>query len=369
MPTDGVPSRSNATDVASILASAVDEAGRRRGAGARRPAACTSMRRNGSAGGRLDHTAAACLVTYQPSAVVSPMSSGRARSDVDHRRDPVRGVVVDRSAREAEPAGDGERPAVVGADAERVAADLHRRREARVEVEVRDVVDADAGRRERGRAGGRDRGRLGERPPFGDEPVVVRLGRGVQEHHAVVGDAGGARRLVGTEQHAPRPGRRRCWRTCASGTGSTPRGCRARSCGSPRASTRRATTRAGCRPRPRRTATTARSRAAGVPRRRGRAAPAARSRTAGTPSSARPRGAPSRTRSRRAVVADHDRARRIVARLPLRARRAARAGRASGCACSRRRRRARRRSRRAGSGSRTRRSGAAGCCRRPSTPR
>ena len=59
------------------------------------------------------------------------------------------------------------------------------------------------------------------------------------------GTPGVARRLVRAQQHARRPGRRRCWRTCASGTGSTPCGCRARRCGSLRPCTRCATTRAG----------------------------------------------------------------------------------------------------------------------------
>ena len=110
------------------------------------------------------------------------------------------------------------------------------------------------------------------------------------------GTPAAARGLVRAQQHAPRPGRRRCWRTCASGTGSTPCGCRARRCGSPRReyALRDHTLRVR-RPRPRRTATTARSRAAGARRRCGRLRRAARSRTAGTPSSARPRGAPSRT--------------------------------------------------------------------------
>ena len=93
-------------------------------------------------GGRADHTAAACFVMYQPTAVVRPMSSGA--QDVDHRRDAVRRIVVDRPAREPEPTGDGERRAVVGGDAERVAPDLYGRREARVQIEVRDVVEARA---------------------------------------------------------------------------------------------------------------------------------------------------------------------------------------------------------------------------------
>ena len=45
-----------------------------------------------------------------------------------------------------------------------------------------------------------DRGRTGQRVAFGDEPMVVRLGTRVQVHHAIVGDARGARGLVRTQQ-------------------------------------------------------------------------------------------------------------------------------------------------------------------------
>ena len=73
MPSDGVPSRSNATDVASIVASpSTSPAASRRGRAS--TSACTSRRRERSSlGGRVDYTPTACFVTYQPSAVASPM--------------------------------------------------------------------------------------------------------------------------------------------------------------------------------------------------------------------------------------------------------------------------------------------------------
>jgi hypothetical protein len=65
----------------------------------------------------------------------------------------VHDVVVAGAAREAEPAGDGQRPVgLVESESQFGGADLHRRREAGVEVDVGDVVDADARQRQRGPA-------------------------------------------------------------------------------------------------------------------------------------------------------------------------------------------------------------------------
>ena len=96
-----------------------------------------------ASGGRADQTAAACFDDVPAErGRAARTSPGSARSTSTIARDRVRRVVVDRSAREAETAGDGERPRVVVGDAERARRDLHRRREARVEIEARDVVEA-----------------------------------------------------------------------------------------------------------------------------------------------------------------------------------------------------------------------------------
>ena len=130
---------------------------------------------------------------------------GRAQADragvvaeqTGHGGDAVHRVVVPRPAGEAHAAGDGQ--LAVEAEAQLVGRDLHRRREARVEVDVGQVVDADAGELEgaaarpggwRARSTGRPgwtrtsgrgrRRRLGEHPPIlGD---AERLGAGSTEH-------------------------------------------------------------------------------------------------------------------------------------------------------------------------------------------
>ena len=143
----GVPSRSNATDVASSVTSpSTSPAGSRRGrASTLAWLVAGSTRRKPLRGRRRRPDAAlACFVMYQPSAVVHPKLVGIGAQHLDHARDRVRRVVVDRTAREAEPAGDGERARIVVGDAERAHRDLHRRREARVEIEVGDVVERDA---------------------------------------------------------------------------------------------------------------------------------------------------------------------------------------------------------------------------------
>ena len=185
-----------------------------------------------------------------------------------------------------------------------------------------------------------------ERPPFGDEPVVVGLGRGVQEHDPVVGDAGGARRFVRAEQH------RRALVDVDVGAHAL----RVREAHGPVVGRDRADLLGRVRDARPRVRVPGRDR--GEPRPQladgalvlvdavSELARAARSRTAGTPSSARPRGAPSRSRSRRACRRRSPTGTAGRRPTPSRARRAARAARASACACSRRRRRARRRSRR-----------------------
>ena len=192
----------------------------------------------------------------------------------------------------------------------------------------------------------------------------------MEEHEPVVGNAGCAR-ADRTNRAAPRhPGRRRCSRTFASDTGSRPRDCRGRSCGSRRVSTRM------------------RDHALGLP-----AATAAKPDHSSLtyrwcsstpwPSSARSAvsnsgytivGATARCAISYSLepgvaspmTSSHGGSSPVSQSSSTRG--SSRAP-ASGCACSRRRRRARRRNRPVVSGPRTRRSGVAGCSRRRSRPR
>ena len=83
-----------------------------------------------------------CFVTYQPFAVTSPSLPRSGAQLLDHGGDAVRDVVVAGPAEVRQAARDRQRPRVAGRDAKHVARDLHRRRKAAVEIEVRDVVDA-----------------------------------------------------------------------------------------------------------------------------------------------------------------------------------------------------------------------------------
>ena len=122
---------------------------------------------------------------YQPTAVTNPSEPGSrgtrrpsSRSSASRRRC--------RAPAKASPpvtvSGRGSPPRAL--EAERSHRDLHRRGKARVQIEARDVVDADAERSERGRAWP-DRGGVGERPPFAEEVVVVRVGPREREDHAI----------------------------------------------------------------------------------------------------------------------------------------------------------------------------------------
>ncbi len=169
--------------------------------------------------------------------------AGVVAQPTGHRGDRVHHVVVPRSAGEGEATGDRER--AIGADAELVGRDLHRRREARVEVDVRQIVDAhaapapatparprawrgsDRGRRARSRSSGRGRPCRCAGTPSG------RAARRALRP---------ARPSTGSPR---RPAPLRCWSSGASCTGSRSSGCRAKACGSPRRCTPAGSTRAG----------------------------------------------------------------------------------------------------------------------------
>ena len=120
------------------------------------------------------------------------------------------GVVVARTTREGQPASDGERPVpLVEAQPELGRGHLDRRREARVQVDVGDVVDSGARQLNDGTTARADGGGRAEIGALGHEPVVVAVGTGVDEDLAVLGHArragGGGRahdegrRLVGLD--------------------------------------------------------------------------------------------------------------------------------------------------------------------------
>ncbi len=122
---------------------------------------------------------------------------------VDHRRDRVRHVVVPGSAGERQPAGDRERAArIVVWEPEFRGGDLYRGREARVEVEMVDVVGTDAGHLEDLPADRTDCGRRMQVTAVGERVRVVGVGTAVGEHPTLAGHAGAFRRLGRThEEH------------------------------------------------------------------------------------------------------------------------------------------------------------------------
>ena len=108
---------------------------------------------------------------------------------VDERSDGLAAVVVERPAGEGQPAGDREGPVV--ADAQLGGRELHRRREARVQVEVGQVADADAGGLEGGGAGQAEDGGAVQFPAFADPHGVEAGTAGHREDPAVPGHAEG----------------------------------------------------------------------------------------------------------------------------------------------------------------------------------
>ena len=84
------------------------------------------------------------------------------------------------------------------------ARELHRGGEARVEVDVRDVVGSGADVLEGSRAAGRDRGRAVEALALGDVPLVGGGGSRVGEHPALGGDAEPARDRRRADDHGSR---------------------------------------------------------------------------------------------------------------------------------------------------------------------
>ena len=101
-----------------------------------------------------------------------------------------------------EAAGHGDRPVVAAEGAgepERPQAELHRRREARVEVEPGDGVEVTPAAASAARPAMPIAVDSASDVALGEEVVVVRVGAGVREHHPVGGHARGDGRLVRAE--------------------------------------------------------------------------------------------------------------------------------------------------------------------------
>ena len=176
-----------------------------------------------------------------------PALAGALAQLADDGGDGVHHVVVPRTAGEGEAAGAGE--LTLDVEPERRRPELHRRREARVQVDDVDVVDADARpatgparRRSRSPASGRTcPGWTRTRCSWQSVPAWGKTQR--SSAHAV-----GAGPLDGRHDRRRRPCRRRCWSSCTCGTGAPIiRLLRRDRRRSPRASWRPGSTRSGCR--------------------------------------------------------------------------------------------------------------------------
>ena len=127
-------------------------------------------------GGVLDQTPMECFVEYHPRPVMTPIPA-IGPEVAGERGDGVAPVVVPRAAREPEAPGERERPGgVVDRESDLAGGDLHGAREARVDVDMRDVVDPDAGKFESARRPELDGRRRVQVHSMGEKPVVVRVG-------------------------------------------------------------------------------------------------------------------------------------------------------------------------------------------------
>ena len=143
-------------------------------------------------GGVLHHVAA-------DSARVADLAAIRPAQAIHQGREGVHHVAVEGTAREGEPAGDRERP--IGPEAQLVRRDLHRRREAAVEIDGPQLVGLDAGECESA-ASCRPEGRLVvEARTDAHRRGGMHVGRGPGEDPAVFRDAVAARRFDGTHDH------------------------------------------------------------------------------------------------------------------------------------------------------------------------
>ncbi len=106
-----------------------------------------------------------------------------------HLADRVRHVVVARAAEEGQPAGDGEAARIVLGQADLLAADLHGRGKAAVQVDHVDLLGRLAGHGQRLGSGGPDGRRRMQVSAFADVPMVVPVGAAVQEHPTLARDA------------------------------------------------------------------------------------------------------------------------------------------------------------------------------------
>ena len=202
--------------------------------------------------GSVEYTPKTCLVMCIPTPLTRPSAPGVGAQPLDHRRDRVREVSARRAAVVRQAAGDRQAARIGRRDPERVGGEVQRAREARVEIEVRDVVDADAGAGRAPRAlAAAIAGERAEVGMLGDEHRIVRARTSPGGRRADRPGRRARRRARGSRRPAPRPCRRPSPRPCTSCTGSRPCGCRARASTISAASRARpGTTRAGSRPRP-----------------------------------------------------------------------------------------------------------------------
>ena len=106
-----------------------------------------------------------------------------------HRGDRMRDVVVPRTAGEGEAAGHGQRPApVIERQLQFGGGDLNRRREAGVDVDQVDVVDADVGQFEDSPTGDPDRRGPVQLRAFTDRVRVMRIRTRIRENPTLGGD-------------------------------------------------------------------------------------------------------------------------------------------------------------------------------------
>ncbi len=141
----------------------------------------------GRRGGRVD--AEAVLVDVAAVGRHQADRAGVVAQCADHRGDGVAHRVVPRAAGEPQPAVDRERERVV--DAELLDRELHGRREARVQVQVAQLLDAHVGQLERQVPGCPDGGGGHEVAALGHGAVLA-VGAGMHEHPAVLRDAQGS---------------------------------------------------------------------------------------------------------------------------------------------------------------------------------
>ena len=159
-------------------------------------------------------------VLCQPAPVAAhePRGTGRFPKNLDHPRDGVKRVAVERAAAEGEPASD--RQGAIFRNAEFARCDLHRGREAAVEIKVIDLFDRSARELESPVSGQVHGGRAVKLHARREEIAVVGFRAGMEEDEFFVGDAGLARGLLGADdQTGPHVDARVCVHAARVGKG------------------------------------------------------------------------------------------------------------------------------------------------------